>query len=113
MLHVWDTIGPEWQVLWGEEKERTLEGGFFLFFCPVSYAKNYKAGTGFVKIKNAVESGGVTETLFRIFDFNLRYLCRRQERKFAVRHYHGFLNSTTIYFIFHGRLHCDCLFLHL
>ncbi len=44
--HVWDTIGPEWQVLWVVRERTALEGGFFLFFCPISYTENYKAGTG-------------------------------------------------------------------
>ena len=45
MPHVWDTIGPEWQVLWVVRERTALEGGFFLFFCPISYTENYKAGT--------------------------------------------------------------------
>lgn len=65
------------QVHWGI-RERTGCGKWVLsFFCPISYVENYKAGTGIRQEKNVAESGGITETLFRIFDFNLQYLCGR------------------------------------
>lgn len=49
--YVWDTIGLEWQVLW-VVREIIYFGRWVLsLFCPFSYTKNYKAGTGICQNK--------------------------------------------------------------